>query len=597
MNRRLATVSMALIAVVMFLMSCGGGGDNGSTSEKKVEKYTGPKVLHYYNEEPKTLDPQKCYGAPGIFAINMFSEGLYRSGKNEGEYIPGVAESHTFDQATNTYVFTLRSDAKWADGSAVTPADFVYGWKRALDQKTVYSFLITDFIKGAKEYTDYDKKAYLKKKRRIKKPTDKHVEKMTEKQVAQYEAEKAKLWKKVAIKAEGNTLTVELKAPAPFFLGLVAFTVYHPAKESFVSGRTDYGIEQTGILANGPWKITEWKHKDIVVLQKNEHYWNKDAINIDEIRLKRIQDVETRTNLLKTGDIDGSAIQAKDLQDFDDAGFRDKYHLSDMIDLADFVVFYVEYNHFNNKYVKNKNIRKAISYAMDRQSFVDKINLGDRKALALVPYGFAGLNKSFREEVGNELFPDNAKEKAKEYLAKGLKELRISKLPTLELITGESDISKKIGEKFQADWKEIGIDIKLVPVPWAEKLKRLQAGKFALSSSGWGPDYPDPMTYLDLFESTNGSNHGKYKNKKYDKLIRGAKKEKDPAKRMEMLYEAEKIVIEDMVISPQYFRVAHWTYKTYITGVIHRGIGASTDFYWADIDMDAKMKLKNTATK
>jgi oligopeptide transport system substrate-binding protein len=256
--------------------------------------------------------------------------------------------------------------------------------------------------------------------------------------------------------------------------------------------------------------------------------------------------------------------------------------------MPDYSSFYTDFNHFNNKITQNENIRKAIMYAMDRKSFVEKINLGDSPALGIIPEHFLGLSKSFREENGAQLFEDNQKDKAKEYLAKGLQELGLKELPPLDMLIETSDISMKIAQKYQEDWKQVGITVNPVPVPWSEKMSRLQSGNFAMVADGWGPDYLDPMTFLELFETGNGNNYGQYSNTKYDELIEKARVETDKAKRMGYFYDAEKILIDDAVVAPNYYRVAHWTYKKYVTGVVTRGIGANVDFYWADIDMAAK---------
>lgn len=570
------------------------------------------KVLDYYSSaEPETLDAQQISGQPDMIIANMFIEGLMRFGKEEGKYEPGVAESYTYDEATNTYTFKLRKDAKWSDGKPVTADDFFFAWRLAMDEQTVYSFMISQYIKGADAYAAVTQKSFLAekdpsfkalldkaenekddaKKKEINSQIAKRIESMTDAEKSEYQKIKDDLWAKVGAKAEGDSIKIELSGPTPYFVGLTAFPVYYPMNKDFYEKHkadNSYGLEAAGLYSNGPWVVKEWNHKDSFKLVKNDNYWNKDNIKIDEMNIKIVDKVETRTNLLKTGKLDGSAIQAKDLPEFQDLATREQCHLQDMVDMPDYSVFYMEFNQFNNKYTMNENIRKALMLAMDRTSFVEKINLGDRPALALIPESFPGLNKSFREENGMELIKDNDKETAKQLLAKGLQELGLKQLPAIDMVIEDTDIAQKIAVKFQQDWKEIGVTVNLVPVPWGEKLRRLKAGEFAIAANGWGPDYMDPMTFLDLFQTGNGNNYGKFSNAQYDKLINDARVEKDPAKRMKMFYEAEKILIDKAAVAPQYFRISHWVFKDYLTGVVNRGAGPTTDFYWADIDMDAK---------
>lgn len=608
-KQRLTALVLAGVMVLgAALTGCGKSDNTGKTSSNGQKK-----VLDYYSSaEPETLDAQVMTGQPDMQIGNMFIEGLMRFGKEEGKYEPGVAESYTFDEAANSYTFKLNPNAKWSDGKQVTADDFFFAWRLALEEQTTYSFMLSQYIKGADEFASTTKKTFLAgkdasfkalvdkvkteanedKKKELNSQIADRQAKMTEAEKAEYLKLKDELWAKVGVKAEGDSLTVELAGPTPFFIGLTAFPVYYPMnKEFYETHKADnsYGLEASGLYSNGPWVVTEWKHKDSFKLVKNENYWNKDNIKIDEINLKVVDNVETRTNLLKTGKLDGSAIQANDLPTFQDLATREQYKLQDMVDMPDYSVFYVDFNQFNNKYTMNLNIRKALMYAMDRNGLVEKINLGDRPALGIIPENFPGLDKSFREENGMELFKDNDKEQAKKFLAEGLKELGLKELPALDLVIDDKDVAKKLGVKFQQDWKDIGITVNLVPVPWGEKLKRLKAGDFAIANSGWGPDYMDPMTFLDLFETGNGNNHGEFSNPEYDKLIQAARVETDAAKRMEMFYKAEKILVDNAAVAPEYFRISHWVFKDYLTGVVNRGAGPTTDFYWADIDMDAKV--------
>ncbi|MBK5242755.1 peptide ABC transporter substrate-binding protein [Clostridium sp.] len=600
---------LASLVVAMLVSTTVLAGCSKTTDEVKKDDNV-PQVLNYYSsDEPETLDPQMMTGQIDFQIANMYMESLVRFGKEEGKYEPGVASKWSLDEATNTYTFELNKDAKWLDGTQVTAKDFFFGWKLALDGNSQYGFMITDYIVGAAEYASFTSESYYAEKdstfkalvesRDAEKDKTKKAE-LTSKvadafklmpadMMTTFDTMKADLWSKVGIAEKDGNIEVTLSKVVPYFVGLTANFVYAPVNEAFYKAHpSDYALETTGLNSNGAWKITEWLHKDSFTLEKNPNYWNKDNVKIDTIKLKVVNDIATRTNLLKTGALDGSAIQANDLKDFQDKAVLDQNELQDLIDKPDYSVFYLEFNLFNNAVTENVNIRKAISLAQDRQGLVDSITIGDAPALSLIPNFFPGLDKSFREENGEALIEDHQVDKAKEALALGLKELKLDKLETLDVLIDQSDVGKKQGEKLQADLKAIGMDIKLVPVAWGDKLARLKSGDFGICSSGWGPDYMDPMTYLDLFESTNGNNNGKYNNPDFDKLIQDAKSEPDPKVRMGYLYDAEKLLMEDMAIAPKYFRIAHYTFKNYLTDVVTRGAGPSVDFYWANVDMAAK---------
>jgi oligopeptide transport system substrate-binding protein len=473
--------------------------------------------------------------------------------------------------------------------------------------------MITDYVQGAQEYADLSSEVFYagknaefkalvasrdaekdkEKKKGLASQVTEALKKMPADVKTEFDTKKKELWTKVGVKENNGNIEIKLAKPCPYFVGLTAFPVFYPANEKFhTAHQKDYTLEAAGLNSNGPWIVKEWKHKDSFKLEKNPNYWNKANVKIDNINLKVVTDVATRTNLLKTGALDGSAIQANDLKSFQDKAVLDQYKLQDLIDMPDYTIFYLEFNFFSNPITANANIRKAMTLAMDRKGLVENVTKGDTPGLAIVPDVFPGLSKSFREENGKTLIEDNQKEKAKEALKAGLAELKLAKLPVQDVLVDQSDISKKISEKIQSDLKDVGIDINIIPVAWGDKLTRLKTGAFGICASGWGPDYADPMTFLDLFESTNGNNHGKYKNPKYDELIQNAKKETDAKKRMGYLYDAEKILISDSVVAPEYFRTAHWTFKNYLTGVVNRGIGPATDFYYADIDMSKKSSEK-----
>ncbi|MCJ7690459.1 MAG: peptide ABC transporter substrate-binding protein, partial [Clostridiaceae bacterium] len=488
---------LASLVVAMLVSTTVLAGCNKKTDEVKTEANV-PEVLNYYSsDEPETLDPQQMTGAIDFQIANMYMESLVRFGKEEGKYEPGVASSWSLDKTTNTYTFELNKNAKWLDGTQVTAKDFFFGWKLALDGNSQYGFLLTDYIVGAADYASFTAESYyaeqdstfkgLVESRDAEKDKTKKAElsakvaeafkQMPADMMTAYDTKKAELWDNVGIAEKDGNIEVTLSKVVPYFVGLTANFVYAPVNEAFYKAHpSDYCLETAGLNSNGAWKVTEWKHKDSFTLEKNPNYWNTDNIKIDTIKLKVVNDVATRTNLLKTGAIDGSAIQANDLKDFQDKAVLDQNKLQDLIDKPDYAVFYLEFNLFSNEITQNVNVRKAISLAQDRKGLVESITIGDSPALSLIPNFFPGLDKSFREENGEALIEDHNVDKAKETLAVGLKELKLDKLPMIDVLIDQSDTSKKQGEKLQADLKAIGIDIKLVPVAWGDKLARLKSG-------------------------------------------------------------------------------------------------------------------------
>jgi oligopeptide transport system substrate-binding protein len=123
------------------------------------------------------------------------------------------------------------------------------------------------------------------------------------------------------------------------------------------------------------------------------------------------------------------------------------------------------------------------------------------------------------------------------------------------------------------------LDLKLQP--FAQRLKLEEEGKFQIAAQAWYADYNDPMTFLDLFESSstyNTSIAGHYKNERYDQLINNARNETDAGKRMDMLLEAEKILVEDdAAIAPWRFYGQAFLVEPNIT-FVYQPYGGGKDY-------------------
>jgi oligopeptide transport system substrate-binding protein len=205
---------------------------------------------------------------------------------------------------------------------------------------------------------------------------------------------------------------------------------------------------------------------------------------------------------------------------------------------------------------RNENVRRAIQMGFDRAALNYKIlNNGSEPATGLVTDGIAGPDdKTFREAEGPTV-PAYDPQKAKELFKKGIEE--VGENPTIELLSEDDSLTRDFVTVMQSELEKMGMKIELKPVPFAQRLKLEEDDDYQMSAQAWIADYDDPMTFLDLFESSstyNTSIAGHYKNERYDQLINDAKEEPDAAKRMDMLLEAEKILVEeDAALAPWRF--------------------------------------------
>ncbi len=506
-------------------------------------------------EEPSTLDPQLAYDVVPMRVINATFEGLMRKDK-DGTPIPGVAKEYVISDDRLTYTFYLKDDAVWWDGTGVTAQNFKDAWMRALDPKPKYhepSYMayLLFCIEGAKEYAYGEGKAG---------------------DVAIY------------VKDE-KTLSVTLIDPTPYFLDLVCNSVYMPINSEFFERQisndniSKYGSEAKALLGNGPFKIEEWNHDESIILTKNETYWNSENIKLDRIKFCMIRENTAAINSFKAGEIDMvEIIDPLLIKEFEKSGYQ----------VGSYDVGLVEYISMNNEdpILRNGNIRKALSYALDRKTFVEKV-LGDgsQEALGFVSPMVRGYEGYFRDQAG-DLFKDNDVKKAKELLAQGLKELNLSDMPKLSILADDKETSKRDAQVIQDMWrKNLGVEVEIQIMSFDAMAEKMMQGDYQMSLLMWSGEYNDPRAYLEVFSSSNYYNVAYYVNSHFDELLDRIIGEKDLEKRMSLLVEAEKVAMSDMPVCPVYFAQNSYAVRSGVKGLVRGSSGIQDiDLYWTYIE-------------
>lgn len=546
-GKKLLVLSLAVLMVLTALIAGCSKKENTQNNNTNTaqEQKKDEQVLHMnLGDEPPLLDPQKSTDQISFWILNDTLEGLVRLNK-EGkvEKGSGLAEDWDISQDGLTYTFHLR-DAKWSDGTPITAHDFEFAWKRALDPKTASEYAYQLF--------------YLKNGEK-------------------FNAGKATA-DEVGVKAlDDKTLEVTLERPAPQFLGLTAFTTYLPAqKAAFEKYGDKYGSSPDTMVYSGPFIIKEWIHEQKMVLAKNPNYWDKDSVKLDEIDFDMVKDNNTIVQNYDAGQYDETIVPG----DYIDK-YKDSPEFNRMV-LA--TTWYLEFNN-KNKIFSNKNIRKAFTLAIDRKAFADNVlKNGSVPALAFVPNLIPGEKEEFRKE-GGDYFKDNDVETAKKLLAQGLKELGLTKLPKIKFVGGDTDTAKKHTQALQEFWKKnLGVDVELVNVAFKVRLDMMNKGDFDIVYAGWGADYNDPMTFMDLWVTGGGNNDAGYSNPEYDKLIEKAKSTNDTAVRMKAMHDAEKILMDDMPIGPLYFLGRGHVQKPYVKGLVKFPVGVDYEWKWTYIE-------------
>ena len=510
----------------------GGGGGGGGGSSKSI-------VINL-EQTVKDLDSAETTDSVSTEILQNVMSGLYRLDAHVRPF-PDMAEGVDISEDGVNYTFTLRDGIKWSNGDPVTSHDFKYAWLRALDPKTasIYAYIISTFVKGADEYNTGKGS-----------PDDVAVE-----------------------TPDDKTLKVTLLSPAPYWLGLTAFFTYLPQQQKFVEQQgDDYASGPENLLYNGPYKMTQFNPTSGMTVVKNEDYWRADNVDFSKVEAKIVKETETAVNLFESGQLDETVIDSQYVTEY-----KGK---PELVTITQFATGYISFN-YEVPILKNENVRRAIQMGFDRAALNYKIlNNGSSPATGLVPAGMAGPgDQTFREAEGPTV-PDYDAQEAKELFQKGTEE--VGENPEIELLNYDDSVSKDVSTFLQSELEKMGAKIKIKEQPFAQKLKLEEDGDYQLSNQAWLGDYNDPMTFLDLFESSstyNTSVANGYKNERYDQLINDAKNETDSAKRMDMLLEAEKILVEeDAAVAPWRFYGSAYLVDTTITRFVNQPYGGGKDY-------------------
>lgn len=494
-------------------------------------------------EEPPQLNSMKATDQVSIFVLGHLMEGLVRYDRR-GRLVPGVAKS--WDVQDLDYTFQLRDDARWSDGKPVTAHDFVFSWRNALDPGTAseYAFIL---------YAVKNGEAINKGERPI---TDLGIHAL-----------------------DDHTLVVTLERPTAYFLKLCAFASYLPVQEDMVRAKGDrYAADAGDFLMNGPFKLEDWVHGASLRMIKNEHYWDRDNIFLNEINADYItSDTRARLNLFLDDKI---AYTSLDGDTYKDA-------LANQLRIRSFItgsVFFLEYNHRDGRLTSNLNLRRAIQYAYDADEMVNKVlaTPGNLPGISVFPVWLDGVEGKFRDEYPAPKAERNIV-RAREYLARAKEELG-GDIPPLILLVGDSPTASKQAEYIQGELlNNLGLDIRIDKQIFKQRLAKMTSGDFDIVGAGWGPDFDDIMTFGDLFASWNLNNRGRYNNPDYDQHVRTAMNSVDTLTRMEAMANAQQILFDDAVVLPQYEQGVIYLLHPKLRGVVRRVTGVDPDFTRARI--------------
>lgn len=528
---------MLLLVLSVVLAACGSSDDSSSksasSSDEGTTPSTEPKELNLvFGSEPPSLHPGLASDTTSSTAITNLFEGLMVMKDGAPEY--GVAEKYEISDDLLTYTFTLR-DSVWSNGDPVTAGDFEYAWKWALDPVNASEYASILYpIKGAEAY---------------------NLEEGSADDIG------------IEVK-DDKTLVVTLEVPTPYFLELTAFKTLSPIHQATQESNESWFTEADTIVSNGAYTLTEWTHNGNMVFSKSDTYWDEDAVKIDTVNVAIVESEASQMNMYDAGEIDylGTNYGSISLDAID------RLKSDGTLNVAEYSgVYWYKFN-VTDKTMSNVNIRKALALGIDRAGLIANITKGEQQpALGYVPNSVDG----FGDDEG--YFKDADFATAKEYLAKGLEELGLSSPADLKINISynTSEAHAAIAQFIQQGWKtELGIDVSLDNAEWQVYLDKLSALDYQIGRLGWIADYNDAYTFLEMYNSAkNGNNDTGWENAKYTELLKQSVVETDPAKRTDIMKQAEAIMIEEMPVAPIYYYTNLYIGQDYLTGMVPDGLG------------------------
>ncbi len=501
------------------LLSLALGTTGCSRRETAVQQGIRNQVLHRgVGPDVPNLDPHLATGIGEFNILSSLFEGLVSEDPVDLHPVPGVAEGWEISPDGTEYTFHLRSDAKWSNGDSVTANDFVRSFRRALtpslDADNANLFYV---IRNARAF---------------------HTG-----QESDFGA--------VGIAALAPTrLRITLEHPSATFLSLLTYTSFFPVHLAAIekagpgASRDNPWTRHAGtFVGNGPFKLSEIKAGQKIVVAKSATYWDAPRVRLNEIHFHTFENVDAEERAFRAGQLH--------LTDALPPAKVDVYRRQSSTPLRIDPYLGTEFYRFNVKrpFVNDVRVRRALALAVDRKTIVERIlGGGQLPAAAFTPPNTDGYTAP--AALGTDL--DRARALLAEAGFPGGKGA-----PPIELAYNNSETHRTIAEAVQEMWRrELGVETKLLAQEHKALMASRRGGDFQLLRSAWIGDYEDPLSFLNIWTSTSGNNYTGWSNPDYDRLLAEAARKGNRTDRDSLLQKAETLLLENVPFIPLY----HYTH-------------------------------------
>lgn len=547
-------ISMILVlAMVLSLAACGSSAPAETTAPAaQDEQAPAGKVVNVQIEvEVESLDPQEATDGTSFEVIADYTDGLTQMDA-DGAAVPAIASSWDVSEDQTVYTFHIREDANWSNGEPVTANDFVFAWQRAVDpaMASEYSYMLSDIGQIKNAYAIIDG-----------------------------EMDKSELGVKAL---DAKTLEVTLDVPVSYFLSLMYFPTFYPVNEAFFNSLPTgtFGTSPETVLSNGAFILTEYEPAALAFsLEKNPGYYDAAKVKLDGINYQVIKDSQQAYMSYQNGDLDMVKLSGDQIEQVEGDPELSVHGAG--------YLWYLTLNMHDVPALDNQNMRLALANAIDRVAIVDDVvKDGSLATYTAVPPQFAasattGADFSADQDMFKDVCNDDAA-KAAEYYEKAKAELGADSFKFVLLVEDQTETQNVATViKEQVEKTLPGVTMSIDVKPKKERVKNIQEGDYEVCLTRWGPDYADPMTYLNMWITGCSNNYGLWSDAEFDRIIADCTTGayvSDYDARWAAMYEAEKIVMDQAVIIPLYTKANAYMINSDIQGLEFHPVALNTVF-------------------
>ena len=485
----------------------------------------GAILLRGLDLEPDSLDPQKARSVEAQRVLMDICEGLTTLDRRGG-LAPGIARRWTVSSDGKTYTFHLRHDARWSTGRPVLARDFVAGLRRLVDPHTGSAYAeVVDAIDHAPGVI----------------------------------AGRRPVTSLGVFAPDPYTVIFRLRTPAPYLPALMAHPATCPVEPSLLA-KYGSGYAHPGHLpSDGAFVLTRWAHGSYIDLTRNRYYWRDSATRLDGVKYLISVDENAELNLYRAGEVD--IIDTIPRSEF---GWIER-HLGAQLHIAPLLAtYYYGFNLRRAPFEGHPGLRRALAMVIDRGKLTRLVlRTGERPAYGWVPPGMAGYTP--QSPAWRRLtLAQRIAEARRLYRQAGYSAARPLRF-TLKYNTGE--IHTELAIAVASMWRRaLGVRVRLVAEDFSSLMQDINRGDVQMFRSSWSADYDDPYTFAQYFEGDFGINLPHYRNPAYDALVNRAEARLNPARRLALLEEAERLMLRDQPVIPLYFYVSKHLVKPRVTG-------------------------------